>query len=171
MSDDFFAELEAEIAEATAKSRLKADATKLKKQAHNMRLSPAERQAAAAEFRSIQAIVEADEWKPIISAALFTEQKCDGCGSVHHTFLQFMQEEQKIRGLSARRWVRVALPDPYLPRQTIIQPLTTHVCSDCCTDHSFNVLAPEIRLMPREGNLTVSSTYIQGDINDPPMEA
>lgn len=166
-SDTFFADLEAEISAVTAKTKLKADAAKLKKTAHNMRLSPAERQAAATEFREIQAIVEADDWAPIRFCALFTEQSCDGCGSVHYTFLQYMQEEESTRSKSARRWIRTSMPVANLPRETIIQPLTTHICSDCCADHGFNVKAPEIRLMPREGNLTVSANYTQGDINGP----
>lgn len=167
MSDDFFAELEAEIASATKKSRLKADAVKLRKTAHNMQISPARRAEAAAEFRSIQAIVEANEWEAIRFAAMFTEQACDGCGSTHHNFLQYMKEERKVRDKRSRRWVRVSKPNSTLPYETIIQPISTHICSDCCEDHGFSVLAPSIRLLPRDGALTVSQTYEQGDINAP----
>lgn len=164
--DTFFAELEVEIAAATAKGKLKADAANLKKTAHNMRLSPRQRAEAAAEFRALQAIVEANLWEAIAAGALFSEQTCDGCGSIHHTFLQFMQYERKVHDRSnGTRWVRVTLPMPGLPLETIIQPLTTHICSDCCQDHGFNVMAPTIKLMPRDEALTVSTTYIQGDIN------
>ncbi len=170
MSDDFFAELNAEIAKATAKTRLKSDADKLRKTAHNMRLSPRQRAEAAAEFKSIQAIVEAEMWEVVRCGALFSEQSCDGCGSIHHNFLQFMQEERRVKDHRTRRWIRVALPQSGLALETIIQPLTTHICSDCCEDHGFNVMAPSIRLLPREGALTVSATYAQGDINEPPQE-
>ena len=165
--DNFFAELEAEIASATAKSRLKSDAAALKKTAHNMRISPQQRAAAAEEYKSIQAIVEADMWEAVRSGAMFAEQACDGCGSVHYNFLQYMQEERRVRDHHTRRWVRVGLPNPGLPKETIIQPLKCHVCADCCDDHGFNVKTPSIRLLPRGGALTVSATYIEGDINDP----
>lgn len=165
MSDDFFAELEVEIAEATKTSRLKADAVKLRKTAHNRQISPRLRAEAAAEFKSIQAIVEANEWEAIRIGAMFAEQSCDGCGSVHFNFLQYMKEERKVRDKRTRRWVRVAKPISSLPRETIIQPLTTHICSDCCEDHQFSVEAPSIRLLPRDGALTISQTYEQGDIN------
>lgn len=169
--DNFFAELEAEIASATAKSKLKSDAVSLKKQAHNMRLSTAQRASAAAEYKAIQSIVEASEWEALRSGALFAEQACDGCASVSYNFLQYMQEERKVRDHRTRRWVRVSLPNLSLPRETIIQPLTTHICSYCADDHGFDALRPSIRLLPRQGSLTVSNTYIQGDINDPAQES
>lgn len=168
--DTFFAELEAEIASATAKSNLKADAAVLKKQANNMRLSATTRRRAAEDYRAIQAIVEAEAWQIIRSGALFAEQVCDGCGSIHYNFLQYMQEEEKIRDPRTRRWVRVFVPAEGFPRETIIQPLATHICSDCCEDHGFDAKKPNIRLLAREGSLTVSSTYIQGDINGQAQE-
>lgn len=166
-SDPFFAELEAEIASVTAKSRLKVDAIKLKRQSLNMTLDAHTRRRYADDFRAVQAIIDANMWEAVRYGALFTEQHCDGCDSVHHTFLQFMQEEEKVTNRSTRRWIRVAIPNGHLPRETIVQPLTTHICSNCCPDHGFNIDAPTIRLMPVEGALSVSSTYIQGDINDP----
>lgn len=163
--DAFFAELNAEIATATAKSRLRGDAAKLKREALNMRLSARTRQRAADELRSIQAIIEAETWQIVRCAAMFAEQHCDGCGSIHYNFLQYMQEERKIRDPRSARWVRVLIPADGLERETIIQPLTTHICSDCCAEHGFDVDRPNIKLLPREGSLTVSSTYVQGDIN------
>lgn len=171
VTDDFFAELEAEIASATAKSKLKADATTLKRRANNMRLSSKDRAEAAAEFKSIQAIVEADQWIAVRCAAMFAEQTCDGCGSVHHNFLQYMQEEHKVKDPRTRRWVRVPLPNLLLEKETIIQPLLTHICSHCSEDHGFDVKRPSIRLLAREGSLTVSPLYVQGDINASPEES
>lgn len=164
--DDFFAELEAEIKEATAKAHLKADAANLRKKANNMRISPAERQRASDEFKSIQAIIEVTEWKSVAYGTLFTEQECDGCGSKHYTFLQFMKQEQKIREPGAKRWVRISRPNGDLPTLTIIQPLKTHICASCAGEHGFDVETPEIRLLPIEGQITVSGTYQQEDINE-----
>lgn len=165
MSDDFFAELEAEISQATAKSKLRVDAKELRKRALNSRLEKGIRDKAMEEWKAVQAIIDAETWIVAKSAALFTEQHCDGCGSLHYTFLQFMQEEHKIRDPRTRRWVRVSLPPENLVRETIVQPLTTHICSDCCEDHGFDAKFPSVRLEPREGGLTVSANYEQGDIN------
>ena len=170
MSDDLFAELDAEITAAVAKKKLKADAPKLKKQAHNLRLSPRQREQAAADFKAVQSIVEANQWEVARCGALFTQQSCDGCGSINYNFLQYMQEEFKVRDNRSRRWIRVTRPVEGLPLETIIQPLKTHICSDCCEDHGLNVLMPSIILMPISGSLTVSSAYTQGDINAPPEE-
>lgn len=169
--DDFFDFLNGVIDEAAKKQALKKDAAKLKKDANNFQLSPRARAKAAAEWRAIQAIVEANQWRVVQTAAFFTEQLCDGCGSVHHNFLQYMQEEVKVKNPSDRRWVRTALPEEGIERTTIVQPLKTHICSDCCDDHGFNANAPAIRLMPMEGGLTVSATYNQGDINGGHNEA
>lgn len=165
MSDDFFAELEAEIASANAKRALKSDAAKLKRQATNERLSAITRKRAAEEYRAVQEIAEANQWEVTQCGALFAEQSCDGCGSIHYNFLQYMQQEAMVRKPSSTRWTRIPLPVAGMELQTIIQPLTTHICSDCCQDHGLNVLAPNIRLMPIGGALTVSATYQQNDIN------
>lgn len=168
--DPFFAELEAEIADATAKSKLKIDAAKLKKQALNMRLDAHTRARYADDLRAIQAIIDATAWRPIAYGALFTEQHCDGCDTIHHTFLQYMQQEEKVSQPSTRRWIRISKPNGGLPRETIVQPLITHVCSSCAPEHGFDVDQPSIRLLPSFGTLSVSSTYVQGDINDPASE-
>lgn len=168
MSDPFFDELEAEIKEITAKTKLKADAAKLKREANNMRLDAFVRRRAAEDYRSLQAILEATSWRPIAVGALFTEQHCDGCDTIHHTFLQFMQHEEKVLNPATKRWIRLSVPaDNNLPRETIVQPIRTHMCAACCAEHGFDVDAPSFRLMPSFGNLTVSSTYVQGDINEP----
>lgn len=165
--DPFFAELEAEISAATQKSKLKADAEKLRKEANNMRLSAVTRARAAEDFKSLQSILEATSWIPIAVGALFTEQHCDGCDTIHHTFLQYMQQEQKVNNPTTKRWVRLAVPENNnLPRETIVQPVITHMCAACAAEHGFDVHAPSIRLMPSLGTLTVSNTYVQGDINE-----
>lgn len=171
MSDDFFAELEAEMAVHIAKSKLKTDAATLKREANNMRLDANIRKRKLEEWRAVHAIIDANAWEPIRAGALFSEQVCDGCGSIHRTFLQFMQLEEKITNRSSRRWTRVALPMEGLPRETIVQPLKTHFCADCADDHGFDAKNPSIRLMPLVGGLTVSSNYVQGDINGTSSES
>lgn len=172
MSDDFFDQLNAEIAEATAKAKLKKDAAKLAKDVNNYKLGAAERQRAKEDLASLQAILDATMWKPIAVGALFTEQHCDGCDTIHHTFLQYMQYEEKLNQPTTKRWVRLAVPmDNKLPRETIVQPITTHMCAACAPEHGFDVDAPSIRLMPSVGTITVSSTYVQGDINGSPSES
>lgn len=130
-ADPFFAELEAEIADATAKSKLKADAAALRKKALNQRLDAHTRARYADDLRALQAILDANEWKPIAYGALFTEQHCDGCDTIHHTFLQYMQQEERVQNPSTKRWVRISKPNGQLPRMTIVQPIITHVCASC----------------------------------------
>jgi hypothetical protein len=163
--DPFFAELEAEIEKAKAKSSLKKDAEKLRKDANNMRLEAHIRRRASEELKALQAILDATAWKPIAIGALFTEQHCDGCDTIHRTFLQYMQQEQKISQPSTKRWVRISTPELSLPHETIVQPIRTHICAACAPEHGFDADFPTIRLMPSLGTLTVSSTYVQGDIN------
>lgn len=163
--DDFFAELEAEIATATAKNKLKSDAVELRKKANNMRLPSATRAAASAEFKSISAILEAEAWTAVSTVALFTEQTCDGCGSVHRVFLQYMQLEQMKKKPSTQRWTRVAKPHPTLPRESLIQPHHTHICEDCCEDHGFAIIGAA--RLPANQAIAPSLNYLQEDINAP----
>lgn len=164
--DDFFAELEAEIATHTAKAKLKSDAEAARKKAHNTRLSPAARAEAASTYKELSAIVEAEQWGAVSTVALFTEQTCDGCGSVHRVFLQYMEVQAMIRKPSTQRWVRISKPVPeeVLPRETLIQPHRTHICSHCCEDHGFALEAAS-HLPVSQSALSVSQTYLQEDIN------
>jgi hypothetical protein len=139
---------------------------KLAKNARNFRLGAAERQRAAEDLKSLNAILEATMWEPVSIVALFTEQHCDGCDTVHHTFLQYMQQESKLNQPTTKRWIRLDVPpDNSLPRETVVQPIVTHMCAACAPEHGFDVEAPTMRLMPSLGTITVSPTYQQGDIN------
>jgi hypothetical protein len=162
--DDFFAELEAEISQHIAADKLKKDRDAAKKRANNGQLPTAIRQAASATFKELSKLIEINEWASVKTIALFTEQTCDGCGSIHRTFLQYMQMEQLVRKPTTQRWVRVSRPSLDLPRESLIQPMTTHLCADCCEDHGFALLSAE-RLAPRTENLAPSFTYVQEDIN------
>jgi len=168
MLDDFFASLNAEIETELAKTRAASNAEALKKKAHNMRLDPKTRAAAGEEYKAIQAGIEAEQWMTVSTTALFTEQTCDGCGSVHQIFLQFMECQQLKRKPTTQRWARVTKPTSWdeLPRKTLIQPHRTHICSDCCQDHGFYLSAAEA-LLPATQVSVPSLTYTQEDINAP----
>lgn len=162
--DDFFAELEAEIAVHTAKAQLKSDAEAARKRAHNTRLAPAVRAAAATNYKELTALVELDQWAVTATVALFTEQTCDGCGSVHRVFLQYMEVQSMVRKPSTQRWIRTPKPSPDTPRETLIQPHRTHICSDCCEDHGF-ALSSASHLPNSEAAIAISQNYFQEDIN------
>ena len=169
MTDDFFAELEAEIAQATAKTKLKSDREAAKKAANNPHLSSASRQRASAEYRELSKLLEAEEWSIISTVALFTEQQCDGCGSVHRVFLQYMERQALVRKPSTQRYVRTPKPQSSAPLETLIQPHRTHICADCCEDHGFALLDANY-LHPADTVANLSTTYTQEDINAQTVE-
>lgn len=166
MLDDFFAELEAEIAVSAAKTKVKADREAAKKAANNPHLNSAARQRASAEFRELSKLLEAEEWTIVSTVALFTEQQCDGCGSVHRVFLQYMERQSMVRKLSTQRYVRTPRPQPGTALETLIQPHRTHICADCCEDHGFAVSSANY-LHPADTVANLSTTYTQEDINAP----
>lgn len=161
--DDFFSQLEAQIAASTAAAKLKTDRDKALKLSNNMRVSTAVRRAALVEVAEINQLLEAEEWAVLAAVALFTEQSCDNCGSTHRVFLQFMERQALKRKSSTQRWVRTSRPTAGAPLETLIQPHQTHICADCCHDFGF-VLLDAARLdcgeMPN-----VSRTYRQEDLN------
>lgn len=164
---DIFDELNAEIAKALEKSNMRKKAVSAKKLAFDRTVGAKVRERAMAEWRELSALIEIELWKPISSAALFTEQQCDGCGSIHRVFLQYMEIQQHKSKPSSRRWLRVGLPTPGLPRETFVQPHKTHICPHCCDEHGFQFEgATMIGLSPSA--LNISETYIQGDINGSP---
>lgn len=162
--DDFFAELEADIAKHIAADKLKRDRDAARKKANTMTLPSAVRARASQEFRELNAMLSAQEWGSVKTVALFTEQTCDGCGSVHRIFLQYMELQQMIRKPTTQQWVRVSKPAADLPRETLLQPMATHICADCCEDHGFALLTAS-RLAPRPEAITPSPNYMQEDIN------
>lgn len=164
--DDFFAELEAEISTAMEKVKIRKDAEAAKKKAHNMRLAPATRLEAGKVYKELSAVIEADQWAARATIALFTEQTCDGCGSVHRVFLQFMELQVLKHRPTTQRYVRVGKPAPrdFLPREVMIQPHHTHVCYECCEDHGFDPsLAAQLQTVTSAA--APSATYFQEDIN------
>lgn len=164
MSDDFFAELEADIAKYVEADKLKRDRDAAKKRANTMTLPSAVRARASEEYKALNELLAAQEWASVKTIALFTEQTCDGCGSIHRVFLQYMELQQMVKKPTTQRWVRVSKPSDELPRESLLQPMTTHVCADCCEDHGFALLTAS-RLAPRTDVLVPSFTYHQEDIN------
>lgn len=162
--DDFFAELDAEISKHLASTKLKSEREAAKKRANTMTLPQATRQRAKEEYHALNKALEASEWEKVSTVALFTEQHCDGCGSTHKIFLQYMELQQMIRRPSTQRWARVSRPTEGLPRETLIQPVPTHLCADCCEDHGFALLTAE-RLASRATPPVPSFTYEQDDLN------
>lgn len=135
--DDFFASLEAEIEAATKASKLRADREAAKRRANNMRAPLETRAKAKAEFQALDAELQAQDWHRVKTVALFSEQTCNNCGSTHRVFLQYMELRQLIRKPTTQHWARVSHPSEDLPRETLIQPSTSPICSNCCEDHGF----------------------------------
>lgn len=167
MSLDIFDELNAEIAKALEKSNLKKKAVSLKRQAFDTTVGRRVREKAMLEYRETLALIEIENWKPVGTAALFTEQQCDGCGSLHRVFLQYMEIQQHRSRATSRRWLRVPIPNPFLPREVMIQPHKTHICPHCCDEHGFDFTSASF-LGISSIALAVSDNYLQGDINAPP---
>ncbi len=166
MTDDFFAELDAEIKLVTDKATIRQRAADAKKKSNNRWIPREQREAAEADYFQLRAIIEADLWKAIATVALFSEQQCDGCGSVHRLFLQYMEAQVQHKKLSNKRWIRTSVPNSELPRETFFQPHRTHICAHCADDHGFKV-EEGIALPISHAPLSVSDNYLQGDINGP----
>lgn len=164
LEDDFFAELEAEIAAANAATRIKSDIEKNRRKSLNTRLNPDERREAKALFLEAQAILDAAHWHPVASVALFSEQQCRGCGSVHKLFLQYMERQVYTSKSSTRRMIRTTKPSPHLPREVLSQTSITHICADCCEDHGFDLTSATCITASA---FAPSPTYEQEDIHAP----
>ena len=162
--DDFLAQLDAELSAQTAKSAKVKQLETLRQKAENLHVPSSVRGPAKAEWLTLSSELDTYIWQALSTSALFTEQTCDGCGSIHRTFLQFMEHQVHKTKPSTSRWVRVAKPQPSLPRETLIQPLSTHLCSDCCEDHGF-AFAPTTRRLHLSESLTTSPLYHQDDLN------
>lgn len=164
--DDFFADLNKEIATAIAKSKRVSAAKKARKAANNMRASTEERRIAKSEWLAISKELEAEQWRDEAIFTMFSEQSCDGCGSTHRTFLQYMLQQVLIRKPSTQRFVIITKPVCSLPREVMVQPLTTHICADCCHEHDFDLTSPVRKVVSLPGTMTVSGNYVQDEIDE-----
>jgi len=161
-NDDFFAELEAEIAAAERKSKLKSSIDSERKKAHNQRLDAATRAKAKANFLEAQALIDAELWASTSLTAFFSEQSCDGCGSIHRIFLHYAERQHQPKKPSNKRWVRTTAPQPGLPRETSVLTSITHICADCCHEHGFPIGADALSI---SSPVSPSPHYHQEDIN------
>lgn len=165
MSDDFLAELEAEIAADLAKASRKSAVETARKASRDMTKSKEVRERHLADYKALQALLEAEQWQIDAVCAMFSEQVCDGCGSTHRTFLQFMERHSMVKKPTTLRWVRVTSARKDIPRETLIQPMTTHICGDCCEDHGFALEGPSRSELPIRDFISTSTSYTQEDIN------
>jgi hypothetical protein len=164
---DIFDELNGIIEKALEKSNLRKKAASLKKQAFDRTVGARIREKALLEYRETLALIEIEMWQPVAVVALFNEQQCDGCGSIHRVFLQYMEIQSHKTRPSNRRWLRISLPSPGLPRETYIQPNRTHICPHCCDEHGFDITQAGHLALTDVGPLAISDNYLQGDINAP----
>jgi len=161
-TDDFFASLEAEIALTIKKDKIKADREKDRRASLNTRLDPATRAVARANFLEARALLDADLWKSVSLTALFAEQQCDGCGSVHRIFSHYMERQLQPKKPSNKRWVKTTAPKFDLPRETMTVTSITHVCADCCGEHGFSFTGATVRTAEP---VVPAWDYQQEDIN------
>ena len=167
--DDFLADLEAEIASDLDKRRKAVEAEALRRKSLNQRLPLQTRLAARTAFRQTAAEIEALNWETIGVAAIFTEQTCRRCGSIHRIFLQFMLRERRwVVKPFTERYIRLApnatLPEE-LPRSVIIQPHITQICESCCAAEGFAILTAtrlrEVIIPSVPHSDDKESTYVQ----------
>lgn len=161
---DFLAQLDAEIATATAKPRLEKDRKALMAKLRDNRLS---REAAAGirqELSTVDAMLDSMIWTPMAAVAFFVQQDCDACGSIHKVFLQHMEKQSTGTHNPTTRYKRVRRPNPDLPCEVVVQQSTTHICADCCEDFGFSFPSAEIKFVSTEAPFTISPTYEQDDL-------
>ena len=164
--DEIFAELDAEIALVAKNTSIKSNAEINRRKSLDIRRPKADRDVSKALYLEAVAIQEANAWLVEASCAMFTHQYCDGCGSSHWVFLQFMEKLSLIRLPTTVRWQRVpALRDGF-PRETIIQNHKTHICSHCASDHGFTLEGTFGTLdLSSAEPFGISPTYYQEDAN------
>jgi len=166
MSDfDFLAELDAEIAAATNKTKLEANKKKLLAKTKNKNLSWDELMEARAKLAEVDKILDSIIWTPMAAVAFFVQQDCDACGSTHRLFLQHMEKQSTGKANPTTRWTRVRRPNPDLPTEVVIQQSKTHICADCCEDFGFRLPDGEVKFISTDAPFTISPTYEQEDLN------
>lgn len=159
MTDDLFADLDALLTAVTTKAKLAADRKAAKATLSNHRATPVARAYANESLRAIDEQLDAIMWLPTATVALFAEQHCNYCGSVHRIFLQFMEKSETARGHKVTRLHRIASPRVGLPKLVQKQVTKTHFCADCCSDFKFDLGLAEERY--HGDPFAVSGTYEQ----------
>lgn len=99
-------------------------------------------------MRLAQAQAERFEWRPIAAGALFEEQICRNCGSIHDLFRGYGVLYQR-RANFVERWERADCLDRGLPfqKRKLIQPVP--VCSNCIDTFAENVELPPYEFHPQ----------------------
>lgn len=166
MDNDFLADLDLSIQQELAKQKIIRSGSAAKKRAS----TPFATSANKEEWSLQQAAYEAEIWQPVALVAFFSEQQCDGCGSVHRMFLQYMERQIEYSKPSNKRLRRVEHPNLLLPKEAMVQYATTHLCSDCCADHGFPLPETVERIRFTE-TITASRNYHQEDINASTFES
>lgn len=136
-TDEFFAELNADIAKLTAKSDLEAKQEKARKATNNHHSPPSARAQARADLAETTEQLEVMRWKSEANVALFSTQACDGCASVHSMFVAFMIRQSTVSGSKVSRLQRTIRPELGLPNEVLKQQFHSHMCVDCASDFGF----------------------------------
>lgn len=163
---DFLAQLDLDIKKLTRKSTLQSDEKRLKDKLRDRRVPDLIKSSLRTDLAAVQAQLALIQWRPEASVAMFVEQHCDNCASIHSIFTQHMQRQISTSGHPVKRWVRVPRPEPGLPREVIKQLTTTHCCSDCITEFGFDMTSAEIKFSDHSEPYSVSQNYLQEDMND-----
>ena len=161
MSDPFFDQLNAEIQQQLKKTKIVKSGKEARRKAANPFASPTDKQ----EWYEQREAFEAATWLPISTVALFAEEQCDGCGSTHRIFLQFMERQVETLKPANKRLRRVTHLNHKLPKECLIHRTTTHICADCCTDHGFD-LESALKMIST-APVAASKLYSPEDINLP----
>lgn len=167
-SDDFLADLMKEVQKTTEEALLKSKVVDLQKKIRDRRFSDEKKLELLSDLGEAQARLQVIMWRPLANVAFFTTQKCDGCGSEHSVFLQYMQRQETTSGAKVSRYQRVSRPHPELPNEVIKQVTETHVCVDCCEDHGFTMSAAvskfQRNMLSDTRPFSVSSGYVQEEV-------
>lgn len=135
MSDPFFDQLNAEIDAAMKRAKRISSG----KAARDRASTPFATAADKENWQLQREAYEAETWQSVAIVALFGEEQCDGCGSNHQVFLQFMEQQIEIARPANRRFRRVQKVTQGLPKKVLVHKTTTHICCDCCGDHGFEL--------------------------------
>lgn len=161
---DFFASLDAEIAQANLKPKLESDRKKLMARLRDNRIAREVQEAARQGIADIDATLDSLIWTPMAATAFFVQQDCDACGSSHRMFLQHMEKQSTGTKNPTTRWKRVRRPNPDLPCEVVVQQSKTHMCADCCDDFGFSFPSAEVKFVSTDAPFTISPTYEQDEL-------
>jgi len=164
MTDDFLAQLDAEISAVVSRPKLESEKKKLMARLRDNRISREAQAENKLKLSEVDAILESMIWTPMAAVALFVEQTCDSCGSSHKMFLQHMEKQSTGKHNPTTRWKRVRRPNDELPTEVIVQHSTTHMCADCCEDFGFSFPSAEIKFTSTEAPFTISPNYEQDEL-------